>query len=60
MFFFPERNEERCMRAIMQNQSKTQIAILYKISFFREGYGKIYSVSVVHTFLLLERNVTKT
>lgn len=48
------------MRAIMQNQSKTQIAILYKISFFREGYGKIYSVSVVHTLLLLVKNVTKT
>lgn len=48
------------MRAIMQNQSKTQIAILYKMSFFREGYGRMYSLSVVHTLLLLEKHVTKT
>lgn len=37
------------MRAIMRNQSKTQIAILYKISFFRKGYEKIDSMSIVHT-----------
>lgn len=49
LFFFPERNEERCMRAIMQNQSKTQIAILYKISLLRKGYGKIDSMSIVRT-----------
>lgn len=54
---FSERNEEHCMQAIMHSQSKTQIVILCKILFFRKVYGKIYSVSVIHTLLLLKENI---
>lgn len=48
------------MRAVMHISSKTHVAILCKISFFRKGYGKLYSVFVIHTLLLSEENVMNT
>lgn len=50
MLFFFSRKKWRALYASHHAESEqTQIAILYKISFFRKGYGKIDSMSIVRT-----------